>query len=205
MPNKDQIKVHQVINTLLLSNTYIVHNSNCCCIIDPGDIKPLQDYIKQNKLTPTAILLTHYHFDHIYGLPKLQDIYKNTPIYCSHITKEGVLNDKINMSIYNQTPLNVKDVNIKTFDTQENIEIWENQKAETLYTPGHNDDCHTYIIDKNMFTGDTLIPNYKIHTKSKKADKTQAQQSIDHILNSFSPENIIYPGHHQPCTIKELL
>jgi len=73
--------------------TYIikVQNAECtmqneCLIVDPGmygekEEKRVLDYLQENNLTPTAILITHYHPDHICGLECIQQHYPNLPIF----------------------------------------------------------------------------------------------------------------------------
>lgn len=51
---------------------YIVANKeNECILFDPLDSKIYLDKISSNKLTPKAVLLTHYHQDHILGVPEI--------------------------------------------------------------------------------------------------------------------------------------
>ncbi len=40
-------------------------------VIDPGDAKPVTDFLQQQRLTLTAILITHRHHDHISGVNEL--------------------------------------------------------------------------------------------------------------------------------------
>ncbi|MCQ2310566.1 MAG: MBL fold metallo-hydrolase [Paludibacteraceae bacterium] len=56
-----------------------------CLIIDPGmygekEEKRVLDYLQEQQLTPTAVLITHYHPDHICGLECLQTHFPNLPI-----------------------------------------------------------------------------------------------------------------------------
>jgi hydroxyacylglutathione hydrolase len=51
---------------------YIVSNKeNECLLIDPLDPKIYLEKIKTLKLIPKAILITHYHADHISGVPEI--------------------------------------------------------------------------------------------------------------------------------------
>ncbi|MFD2228646.1 hydroxyacylglutathione hydrolase [Alkalimarinus sediminis] len=47
------------------------NQSNDCVIVDPGDEKPVIDYITNNHLTLKAILITHHHYDHVDGVAPL--------------------------------------------------------------------------------------------------------------------------------------
>lgn len=58
-----------------------------CVIVDPGccseeDKSDLLAHLDKEGLKPEAILLTHAHFDHIYGVKFLQDRF-GIPVYMS--------------------------------------------------------------------------------------------------------------------------
>lgn len=63
-------------------NTYLIINDKKeCWIVDPGmydinETKHLTDYISKNQLFPQAIINTHAHLDHIFGVNPLIDMYK---------------------------------------------------------------------------------------------------------------------------------
>ena len=49
----------------------IVNPANrAAAIVDPGDAGPVLDALAENSLTPTAILITHHHGDHVGGVPR---------------------------------------------------------------------------------------------------------------------------------------
>lgn len=50
-------------------------DSGAVGIVDPGDAGPVIGYLEQHSLTPTDILLTHHHPDHIGGMEKLKARY----------------------------------------------------------------------------------------------------------------------------------
>ena len=55
--------------------------NNHSILIDPGDkAELLINYLTQNNLQLTAILLTHGHFDHIGAIDELVEKY-NCPVY----------------------------------------------------------------------------------------------------------------------------
>ncbi len=49
-------------------------------IVDPGDAAPVLKTLKETGLDPTAILITHHHWDHINGIQALVDLYR-IPVY----------------------------------------------------------------------------------------------------------------------------
>lgn len=42
-----------------------------CLIVDPGEAAPVLAALKLKNLTPTAILLTHHHHDHVDGVNEI--------------------------------------------------------------------------------------------------------------------------------------
>ena len=62
-----KMKINYYVVGMVQTNRYIVINNETkeCFIIDPGASgKQLVDKIRQDELTPVAVLLTHGHFDH---------------------------------------------------------------------------------------------------------------------------------------------
>ena len=57
------------------TNNYVVSDDNgITCIIDcDGPIQPLLNYIAQNDLKVTHILLTHGHYDHVGSVNELSE------------------------------------------------------------------------------------------------------------------------------------
>lgn len=62
--------IHRIVNLVFNSCTYVIHGeeSRQAIIVDCGDVEPITDYLTEHGLVLSHILLTHSHFDHIYGL-----------------------------------------------------------------------------------------------------------------------------------------
>jgi hydroxyacylglutathione hydrolase len=54
---------------------WLINNSGKVAIVDPGDAKPVIDYLTSNALYPKAILITHKHSDHIGGVETIKAAY----------------------------------------------------------------------------------------------------------------------------------
>ena len=69
------IHIAQIKNQPVDSNCYVVSHEGFqgCIVIDPGtkDGDELFKYLTGKNLRPEFIILTHEHFDHIWGVNKL--------------------------------------------------------------------------------------------------------------------------------------
>ncbi|MBF13482.1 MAG: hydroxyacylglutathione hydrolase [Legionellales bacterium] len=59
---------------------WIVEQNNQAVVVDPGESKPVLDYLRNNKIQPVAILITHHHLDHTGGIGELLSQF-NIPVY----------------------------------------------------------------------------------------------------------------------------
>ncbi len=200
------MQIENFINSILSSNTFIIHNERerQVWVIDPGDIKPILDWLLKNNKRLCGILITHAHFDHIYGIDFLYSKYPEVKIYASYYAKEGMQSAKTNGSYYTDNPFVVNCTHIIIVEDNDLIPLSERLHAKVIYTPGHNNDCLSFKIDQFIFTGDALIPGIKAHTKSKYSDKLKANDSINRIVNNCDKNTIICPGHGEVCYLKEL-
>ncbi|NQY42492.1 MAG: hydroxyacylglutathione hydrolase, partial [Legionellales bacterium] len=110
------------------------HNDSSCICIDPGEASPVINFLEENNLNLDSILITHHHFDHTGGIDELYKKYR-PKIYVPSI------------SIYPKAIL-VK---------EEDAVIVNDLTFKVLNTPGHTLDHVIYVLDKNIFTGDTLF------------------------------------------------
>ncbi len=106
-------------------------------IIDPGDAEPVIHAIEQQGLKPIAILITHHHADHIAGIHQLVTKY-NIPVY-------GPETETIPELTH---PLNACD---------ELIIHASFPPIKILDIPGHTNGHIAFLIDDNLFCGDTLF------------------------------------------------
>lgn len=76
------MKVERFVCGYLEENAYLVINeNNDALLIDPGSEEgKIEKYIKDKGITLKAILITHYHFDHVGALDYFKDKY-NLKVY----------------------------------------------------------------------------------------------------------------------------
>ena len=74
----------QVWPILAFDDNYLwcIHDGQSALIVDPGDAAPVLQYLEQNQLTLTGILITHHHADHTGGiLTLLNQLGSSIPVY----------------------------------------------------------------------------------------------------------------------------
>lgn len=183
-----------VKNKLLQSASYLIGNF----VIDCGDGDAILKIAKEKGIDIYGIFLTHCHQDHIYGLPKVLESFPNAKIYCSCMTHKGLKDDNLNLSYIMPDysfPF-IYDDNV--VDLTEGIHFIDDLKVEMIISNGHSNDCQSYIIDNNLFTGDAYFPFAKVFTKWPTSNKILAIESEQKILQIAKKRNlIIQPGHWQ--------
>ena len=188
------IEITLFVNSFFTSCTYIIDQGNgFVWLVDCGDVEPLLPYVEGKQLK--GVLLTHAHFDHIYGLNELLDRYPETLVYTNDSGAEALLDDKKNLSRYHE--------NSFVFGYRESIRIVSNCdeislgngiKAQVVATPGHHPSCLTFIVGDAIFTGDAYIPGVNVVTILPKGDKALAEQSVE-LIKTLATDKTIYSGH----------
>lgn len=157
-------------------------------LIDPGDIW-------EGMAGAEAILLTHAHFDHIYGInDAVIAANSNVHVYTNSEGKEMLLDSRKNLSYYHESSFTFKfpDI-ISIVDDGQEIRIG-NTIAKAFFTPGHNPSCITWVIDDCVFSGDSLIPGIKTVTNLPNGDRNKAMESIT-IIETLKQRRQLFPGH----------
>lgn len=174
----------QKANSIFNSITYKLDN----ILFDPGDEWEGFENVE-------AVLLTHAHFDHIYGLNKVLELNPNSKVYTNDVGRDMLLNAKKNLSHYHESNF-VFDYpsQIVIVSNGDEIQLDENHIAKAIFTPGHNPSCITWIIGNMIFTGDSYIPGIKIVTNLPGGNKQLSKESEQLILR-LSRGKTIYPGH----------
>lgn len=179
-------------NELLQSATYLFEGY----LVDCGDSDKILDVLEGKELK--GIFLTHCHQDHTYGIEKVLVRYPHAKVYCSQKTFEGLKNDELNLS-YIMPDYSFrfdKDSNVVVLD--DGIYHIDNMKVEVISTPGHSEDCLSYIIEDNIFTGDSYIPFEKVFTKWPTSNKPLALENEAKLKEIAENRNLnVRPGHWQ--------
>tara|TARA_B100001057_G_scaffold360258_1_gene362566 strand:- start:12 stop:695 length:684 start_codon:yes stop_codon:yes gene_type:complete len=144
-------------------------------IIDPV-IENVDSYIKvlnELDLKLVKVIDTHIHADHITGASKLKKATNCLTIMGEHTPADAV-------------ELKVKDEEIIKIDQLE---------IKAIYTPGHTSDSYSFLMEKFLFSGDTLLINGTGRTDFQNGSSKDAYDSIFNRLLKLPSDTILYPGH----------
>lgn len=190
------------------NNSYIVRKENTsnCLIIDTGlDSIPLIEFLKEKKLNPVALVLTHGHVDHIAGVESLRKNFDSMKVYI-HKSDAAMLGEPAkNFSTILGMKIQTSPADVLL--ANEGATDFEGFTFDVIHTPGHTPGgiCLYSKEDKVLFTGDTLFANSVGRTDFPGYDMHKCmQQLIENIKTKLLvlPENtIVYPGHGPESTI----
>lgn len=200
--------VEKIVNSPINSNCFIVYQANCssCIIVDPGskDSFEIIAFITKNNLIPEFVILTHAHFDHVWGINELKSKY-DIKIIGSQLCSTKIVASKKNMSLfYDQIGFETGPCDI-TIESIENILFWNDVKIDFISTPGHTDCSISFIISDKIFVGDLIIPGFKTVTKLPSGNKKDLIGSLDCIEALYKARNLkVYPGHGDVFLLDEI-
>lgn len=134
-------------------------------------------------------MLTHAHFDHIYGLPLLLERFPDVAIYTNEWGKAALADAKLNMSFYHETPVSIDCPNVQVVKEGDRVfgfDVYE--------TPGHNPSCLCFANSEVIFTGDAYIPDCKVVTNLPHGNNAQAAASVERVL-ALAEGKVVCAGH----------
>lgn len=196
------LRVEQYVVGSVQTNCYFAINENTSevLIVDPGArAARLAEIIDEKKLNPTAILLTHGHFDHAGGAAELAERY-DIKVYAEEHERETLENPTINLSGWEGREISYHaDVFLR--DEQE-IDL-AGFHIRVLHTPGHTVGgcCYYFSYQNAVFSGDTLFAQSVGRTDFPKGSASALIRSIEEKLMPLPDETTVYTGHNEITTI----
>lgn len=199
------LKANHLVNSVFTSKTYVLtqEESSSVWLIDCGDVPPIVDMLSSlggSSFEIKGVLLTHVHYDHIYGLPRLTEMFPSVRVYTNEYGKKALTDIRLNYSKYHNDPIVYESENVMTCDNGSVIELFDGVQAKVHHTPGHSPSCLTYEVGDYLFTGDAYILGVKVVTTFKGGDKVKAAESVERILR-LAEGKVICAGHEVGISI----
>jgi glyoxylase-like metal-dependent hydrolase (beta-lactamase superfamily II) len=164
-------------------------------IVDPGDeADRLLEAVQALGIQVEAILVTHTHFDHIGAVAPVAQA-TGAPVWCPEIERQVLANIMDYVPWEGFGPFESYEAD-HTVTGGETLEL-AGMKIEVLFTPGHSPGHVTYAIedDAALFSGDVLFQGSVGRVDLPGGDWPTLLASIETLVERFSPDTTVYPGH----------
>lgn len=185
-------------------NVYVISSDKGNILIDPGHYDgAIRDYIRQIGGLD-AILLTHGHWDHTYGLDSLKAEFPDVPVYIPEEGQDFLRDSYLNGSIMNGFEVIVEsDVNT----LQEGDLKIGGYDIDVINTPGHCRGCVLYYFrnENVLFTGDTIMRDVSSPIRATGSEEDQKSSIRRFIRLKYPDDTPVYPGHGADTTYGYLL
>lgn len=203
---------HFTFNSFQTNSFILWDESGKCAIADPGcsseaELSRLTGFIDDKGFEPVCILLTHCHFDHVYGMAALAREY-DIPVYAdmNEMYSLQVTNAKLcgqfGFPMPDEFPIirtssdvhhPAKAIFVQDGDT---IDVG-NLRFEVIQTPGHSKGglCFLERNEKVLLSGDTLFAGAIGRTDHPGGDYETLMKSIFEKLLMLDGDTRVLPGH----------
>jgi glyoxylase-like metal-dependent hydrolase (beta-lactamase superfamily II) len=187
------MNIQTIVGGSLYTNCYMAweEGSDTCVLVDPGfDPEQILEQVRCAGKKVEAILLTHTHHDHVFGVKGIVEI-----------TGCKVFVHKAELTIGHKTKPN--DICATDFYDDGDELTLAGIQFKVIHTPGHTAGCVCLLAEDVMFSGDTLfagtcgrtdIPPY--------GNPPQMRDSLAR-LKALEGDYGVFPGHGHSSTLEE--
>jgi len=155
-------------------------SSKVCSVVDPViEVDRLLRELATRKWQVAALLVTHTHHDHVDGVEELARV-TGVPVYVGAAEETSLRRAAPSAKL---TPL----------AGGEQIAVG-GLRVEAVPTPGHTVAGISYLVDGNVFTGDTLFVGFCGRSDFPGGDAGTLWRSLQR-LAALPEETRVWPGH----------
>lgn len=198
------MEINRITIGTFQTNCYVVadEESKLAFVIDPaGDVDKIADVINENGYDLQYIILTHGHGDHIGAVSVLRNNF-DAKLFI-HQADAEMLNDH-QLNLTHRMGEKIELMADSTFTDGDVLQVG-NLKLKLIHTPGHTMGSSCILVEKSLFSGDTLFLNSIGRTDLYGGDRKQIIKSIKNKLLILPKDVKVYPGHGSPTSINNEL
>ena len=198
------LKIGKIVMGSVQTNCYFLYQEDekKIIVVDPADKgEYLYNAFKEAGFEVVAILLTHGHFDHIWGSNKLREL-AGVQVFAFEDEKDVCESSKLNVSADVGRPYEARvDWYLKDGETV-SIDCME---FKVIWTPGHTQGSCCYYFEKDniLISGDTLFEGSVGRSDLPTGDGKLLSRSLKERLMILPDETVVYPGHGNSTTIAD--
>ena len=196
------IKIGRMVVGIYATNSYFLYRADSkeVVVVDvPDEGRMIAYKLAQYGFKVVGILLTHGHFDHIWGVSELRSA-TSAKVYAYEKEETIMDSPRLNVSERMHRPVRLK-VNKYLADGDE-VEL-AGIKFKMLATPGHTRGSCCYYVEEAGFlvSGDTLFLESVGRNDFPTGSATDMKRSIKEKLFVLPDDTKVYPGHGDETTI----
>jgi len=171
----------QLFEPVSSTYTYLIacEQSGEAALIDPvlETVERDLGVIRDLGLRLACTLETHIHADHVTGAGRLRSLAGSKAGF-----PEASGAELVDFTITEGTPVGIGELQLRP-----------------LYTPGHTDDHHVYLLEGDeaarIFTGDALLIEGCGRTDFQNGDAATLYRSVHEKIFALGDETLVYPAH----------
>jgi hydroxyacylglutathione hydrolase len=184
----EQIEMGQMQNLVYVVGSRTTRE---VALVDPAwNVDKLLDHVESQELTPKAVLVTHFHPDHIGGrmmgmqIEGLAEVLArySIPIYVHKAEAFGV-----------QRVTGISDGDMVKVEHGDKLTLGEIE-IEFMHTPGHTPGSQCFRVRDLLVSGDTLFTQGCGRVDLPGSNPAQMYDSLK-LLASLPDSTVILPGH----------
>lgn len=196
------LKIGRMMLGMCQTNCYFVYKEGHreVLLFDPADKGGyIYESLTKHDLKVAGILLTHGHFDHIWGSNELREL-SGANIYAYKEEKKVCEDAGNNVSAQAGRPYTVKPD--EYLEDGATITI-AGMTCQLIATPGHTGGscCYYFEQDKILISGDTLFQESVGRTDLPTGSMSTLIRSVKERLIVLPEDVTVYPGHGESTTI----
>lgn len=207
------LKIGRMVLGVCSTNTYFLYREGAeeCIVVDPADVgRQIFANLRKNGLRVAGILLTHGHFDHIWGVEALRAAANEVAEHHGYDAVK-VFACKDEMELLQNAYQNVSENFGRACTVEADVYVRDGEELEiagircrVIATPGHTAGGCCYYFEEAGFCicGDTIFQESVGRTDFPTGSMSTLVRSIREKLFVLPEDTKLYPGHGGSTTVE---